>query len=318
MRITDIEDYRRNPALSQSFLKGVLANRVSRPPSLQTLLGSFTDCLITTPDLVDEIYVVDDLKLTDKEYEIILKIVEYGDWSIYTIHRALNEVGYYNNRAKPNAEDDKRVEEFLKFEDVYNTLASGKSYISTAKRDEAVQISNYLLTDKKSRDYFVDAEFQKILYWNYDGEDCKGLLDIYQEKNGYGRIIDLKITDASHREFKKIARRFRYEFQMSFYYEGVFESVNYRQLPPILMVYSTADRYVELYQLTQLDLQTGKHGCQRTKSIIETGGQTFNEIEFIHGWYDAMQIYKQCKELGKTDYNLNYNLTGTVPLNLWL
>jgi len=319
MRITEIEDYRRNPALSQSFLKGVLANRVSRPPSLQTLLGSYTDCLITTPDLVDEIYVVDDLKLTDKEYEIVLKIVEYGDWSIYTIHNALNEVGYYNNRAKANPEDDKRVEEFLKFEDVYITLASGKSYISTTKRDEANFIANYLLTDKKSRDYFNDAEFQKILYWNYEGEDCKGLLDIYQERKGYGRIIDLKITDASHREFKKIGRRFRYDFQLSFYSEGITQVTGLPQLPPILMVYSTADRYVELYELTEVDLETGKNGCQKRKSTLEfIGGQTFDEIEFIYGWYDAIQIYRQCKELGRTDYNLNYSLTGTVPLNLWL
>lgn len=320
MRIRELTDYRDNGSISQSFLKGVLANRISRPPSLQTLLGSFTDCLITTPELVDEIYVVDDIKLSDKEYEIILKIVEYGDWNIYAIHNALNEIGYYNNRAKLDPNEDKRVEEFLKFEPIFNTLHSGKQYISTEKRDEATNIANYLFTDKKTRECFEDAEFQKILYWEYDNEPCKGLLDIYKEKNGYGRVIDLKITDSTHREFKKIARRFRYEFQLSWYYEGISILTQVHQLPPILLVYSTQDKYAELYEMTDLDLHIGKYGAERRKSIVELieTGNSYNEVEFIYGWNDALQIYKQCKQLGMTDYNLTKTLSGTTPLNVWL
>lgn len=320
MQLTELETYRNSEAINQSFLKGVLANRVSRPPSLQTLLGSFTDCLITTPELIDEIYVVDDIKLTDKEYEIILKIVEYGDWNVYSIHNALNEVGYYNNRAKLDPNEDKRVDEFLKFESIFNTLYTGKQYISTQKRDEAIGITNYLFTDKKTRDYFQDVEFQKIVYWEYDDEKCKGLLDIYKEQNGYGRIVDLKITDSTHREFKKIARRFRYEFQMSFYYQGISDTTNLLQLPPCLLVYSTADNYAEVYELTEIDLHIGKYGAERRKSVIELieTGDAFNEVEFIYGWNDALQIYKQCKQLGLTDYNLSRQPIGAVPLNVWL
>lgn len=320
MQLTELEDYRNSEAISQSFLKGVLANRVSRPPSLQILLGSFTDCLITTPELIDEIYVVDDIKLTDKEYEIILKIVEYGDWNVYSIHNALNEVGYYNNRAKLDPNEDKRVDEFLKFESIFNTLYTGKQYISTQKRDEAIAITNYLFTDKKTRDYVQDVEFQKIVYWEYDDEKCKGLLDIYKEQNGYGRIVDLKITDSTHREFKKIARRFRYDFQLSFYYQGISDTTNLLQLPPCLLVYSTADNYAEVYELTEIDLHIGKYGAERRKSVIELieTGDSFNEVEFIYGWNDALQIYKQCKQLGMTDYNLTKTLSGTTPLNVWL
>ena len=72
--------------------------------------------------------------------------------------------------------------------------------------------------------------------------------------------------------------------------------------------------------MTELDLHIGKYGAERRKSIVELieTGNSYNEVEFIYGWNDALQIYKQCKQLGMIDYNLTKTLSGTTPLNVWL
>jgi hypothetical protein len=216
-------------------------------------------------------------------------------------------------------DEDKRVDEFLPFENIYNTLAKGISYVSKEKHDEAQFIASHLLTDKKTERYFKEVDFQVPLYWNYNDVECKGLLDMLYTTD-YAQVRDIKITDASLREWKKIARRFRYDFQVSFYSEGVNENIPLPQRPPLLIVYSTADKQSEVFELTDVDLHTGKYGCERKRSVIEfiETGDKFNEVEFIHGWNDAIEIYKQAKELGLNDYNIFTNPFQNQPLNVWL
>ncbi len=319
-KLEQLTQYANSDSLNQSFLKGVIVNKVSsKPPSIKTLLGSYTDTLITLPEHVNDLFVVDDLTLTDTQYKIIHKIVELGEWDRYTIQQAINEVGYYNNRHKEDVNQDKRIDEFLPFEEIYNTLKSGKSYIGSQKANEAEMIAMRLLTDKKTARYFKDVAYQVPLYWQYDDVECKGLLDmVYADK--YCQVRDIKITDASLSEWKKVARRFRYDWQLSFYAEGASETFPLPQANPLLIVYSTTDNCAEVFELTELDLHTGKYGCERRRSVIEIieKAQSFNEVELIYGWNDAIEIYKQAKELGRDDYNIFYNPLENKPLNLWL
>lgn len=319
-KLVELQEYISSDFVNQSFLKKVLINKVSEKlPSLKTVLGSYTDALITLPEYVNDLYEVKDLSLTDTQYKIIHKIAEYNSWDKKTIQQAINEVGYYNNRHKDDVEEDKRVNEFLQFEDIFNTIVSGKSFIDVETALKAEKIANFLREDKKTSRYFEDVRFQVPLYWEYEGVNCKGLVDMLYVGD-YVQVRDIKITDSSLKEWKKVARKFRYDFQMSFYAEGVFSNFDIPQFNPLLIVYSTFDEKAEVFELTKLDLYIGKYGCERKKSTLELIDvyEKFNEIELIYGWNDALEIYKQSKELGKEDYDIFYNPFENKPLNLWL
>lgn len=319
-KLEELKQYTESTSLNQSFLKGVIINKVSnKPPTIKTLLGSYTDTVITLPEHVDDLYVVEDVSLTDTQYKILHKVVEYGEWTKPVIQQAINEIGYYNNRHKDDVNLDKRIDEFLPFENIFNTLVSGKTYIDTQRASQAMYIANYLFTDKKTERYFKDVDFQVPLYWEYNDVQCKGLLDMLYT-DSYTQVRDIKITESSLLEWKKIARRFRCDWQMSYYAEGVHINFPLPQANPLLIVYSTTDNQAEVFELTDVDLHIGKFGCERKRAEIELidVGRKFNEIEFIYGWNDAIEIYKQAKELGKEDYNIFYNPFENKPLNLWL
>jgi hypothetical protein len=302
-----LQQYAESDALSQSFLKAVLANRTSKKVNLQMVLGSYVDAYITCNDIIDDLYVVRDIKLTDTQYKIIHNIAEKGEWTKEVIQAAINEVGYYNNRHKDNVDEDKRIDEFLPFEDIYKDLVNGKKIVSTSTRDEAELIANVILSDKKAGRY-MDGNFQQALYWEHDGVNCKGLLDV----QGNNFITDLKITDTSLRDWRYIARKFRYDFQLSYYQYGAGTN------PDVyIVVYSTADKAVDVFKLSELDLEIGRFGCNRHKSKLILAEDVYQEQEVIYGWEDAISIYKEAKERNLPDFNVGYT-EFVNPLNIWL
>lgn len=306
-KLIQLSQYAESDALSQSFLKSVLANKTSKKVNLQMTLGSYTDAYITCNDIIDELYSVRDINLTDTQYKIIHNIAEKRVWSRESIQAAINEVGYYNNRHKDNVDEDKRIDEFLPFEDIYNDLISGKKIVSTSTKKEAEVIANFILSDKKAGKY-MDGDYQQAIYWQHEDVNCKGLLDV----QGNGFITDLKITDSSLRDWKYIARKFRYDFQLSYYRYGTGTN------PDVyIVVYSTADRAVDVFKLSELDLEIGRFGCNRNKSKLILFEDVYQEQEVIYGWEDAISIYKEAKERNLPDFNVSYSELVN-PLNVWL
>jgi hypothetical protein len=308
-KLEELQYYRDAPNLSQSFLKAVLANEKPKQGNLGMVMGSYVDTYITCNGIIDDLYYVDDTILTDSQYKIINLIVEKGSWDKKTIQSAINEIGYYNNRHKDNVDEDKRVDEFLKLEYLYTALASGKKFVSSKIVEEAKVIANTILSHPKSARFF-EADYQVPLYWEKDGLLFKGLADMISDTF----IADLKITDSPLRDWKFIARRFRYDFQMSFYKYGLKQEEDF---PAYIVVYSTADRLVDVFKFTDLDLHIGRYGASRNKNNIIVGNDVFRETDVIHGWEDAIAVYKLAKEMNLPDYNVQYN-NLINPLNIWL
>lgn len=324
MKQSLFKEYQEHPAVNQSYLKAILSNPggdFTKSPSLHMVLGSYTDALLTSPDTVDELYAVLDVNLTDVQFKIMHKIAEYKMWDRITIQTAINEIGYFNNRHKDNVDEDKRVDEFLKFEDVYQVLISDKQIVSKTTHLEANQIAAYLLSNDTTRELFENVLYQVPLYFNKSVEiedeiqivECKGLLDILY-KGDYLQVRDIKITEMPLYNWKKVAaRKFRYDFQLSFYQYGItqlFDNVAH----PQLIVYSTVDKRAEVFTLSNLDLDCGRYGLTRQNTIV-VNDVSYTASDKIYGWEDGVLLHAKQKYYNKPFTEL---LDKHENLNLWL
>lgn len=319
-----IKKYINTPAVNQSFLKNIINNVTKQEDiTVKTLLGSYVDTMITANELLDELYVVKDINLSETEYKILSMIAREGEWDRHSIQQCINAVGYYNNRHKDNVMEDKRVDEFLKHEEVYRIFLSGKEIISTQMHNEALDISSYLLTSEKTKRLFEDVKYQVDLYWDYVSKDeivsCKGLLDILHETDTTMQIRDLKITGERLQNWKRsAARKYRYDLQLSFYQHGLFCNTSLNLLYPEIIVYSTTDRKAEVFRLTELDMLSGSQGLVRERARLyfeDASDANEFETDVILGWEDAIAIYLEAKQRGLEDFDVDYEKPKT--LNLW-
>lgn len=317
--------YNQSTAVNQSYLKAILSNPggdYTKSPSLHMVLGSYTDVLLTAPHLVDELYSVIDVNLTDVQFKIMHKIAEYGKWDRITIQTAIDEIGYFNNRRKENVDEDKRVDEFLKHEEIYKVLVSNKNIVSKETHLEANQIAAYLLSNEVTKPLFENVNYQVPIYFNKAVEvdntvivvECKGLLDmLYNDK--YIQVRDIKITDIPLYNWKKIAaRKFRYDFQLSFYNYGIQQNFSKTVLNPQLIVYSTVDKRAEVFTLSDLDLICGRHGLIRQNQIL-VNDVNYTTSDKIYGWEDGILLYAKHKYYNKPFVDL---IDKPENLDLWL
>jgi len=319
--------YINSPCINQSYLKSILANPggdFSKSPSLHMVLGSYTDMLLTAPHLIEDTYSIIDINLTDVQFKIMHKIAEYGVWDRITIQKSIDEIGYFNNRRKENVDEDKRVDEFLKFEEIYNVLISNKNIVSKETHLEASQISAYLLSNEITKPLFDKVNYQVPIYFNKTVEidnkviviECKGLLDMLYNDN-YVQVRDIKITDIPLYNWKKIAaRKFRYDFQLSFYQYGILQHFEKEKniLNPQLIVYSTVDKRAEVFTLSDLDLECGRYGLIRKNQIL-VNNVNYTASDKIYGWEDGILLYAKHKYYNKPFVEL---IDKPENLDLWL
>lgn len=336
----ELIDYRNNTAISQSELKGVLSNHIKPfKGSIASMVGSLVDCCLTTPECLEDWFYISNLpkypkpqlKLVfDTYYNMLVENELEIEWDNFSLLQIFREVSNLKTG------DDKVLEDLMKEEDYWNSLleADGRVVVSQDYWNKCQLVSNSLKTNIITefffkQDLFKDVYFQVPIYWTYVNEDgveveCKGLIDILikDEARKAIQIIDIKTTADNLITWKKnVARKHNPVFQLSYYYEGISRLFpEYTQLNPAIIVenvdYPGKPR---VFHLSDTDLIQGRHGCTRIRNTIITEEVDVSyEEEFIHGWETAMQRYIQAKQLGLSDYDIDYFRNPVSQLNLWI
>jgi len=354
-KLEEVKKYRNDPAHSQSFLKSRVINQSPDKDfkgSVATLLGNLTDTILCLEDYVEDLYYVSDIQVYPKPQvkfvwdEFYKQLVESGgDLEIDNFHLLEIYRAEYENNYKDQTVLDKIMEGEYYWDDLCNS--SGKTVVSQEYWDKSVNAANSIRTNESTYKYFYPGEgieilYQVPLYWKYtdpmDGwsYNCKGLLDIvYIDHNTKQiQVADIKTTGDSLKSWKyNIARKFRYEFQLSYYNYGLKKWAedkypDYEVINPCLIVENIDfPGNPRIFNLTALDLDVGGYGCTIDNSTVTVESRSILEIPPCHihgtrqimGWQQAIEKYHQCQELGLDDFNLDYHLTkGIDDLNLWL
>lgn len=300
-----IKKYREVDSLSQSELKAMLNGKsFKKKPSLTMLIGSYLDCIITCPEIKDELFFVTNIsRPTDKIVELcesfykwidVDGLIRYGyDW-VYDLAQHQDEifnwietVDYYSNR--PNT----RVEKFIKEAKEWWTVLvqKGDRQIITAVEELEAELMLISLQSDLRWGWISKGEFQKDFYWTEEGVDCKGLGDICFDDV----YIDIKYTTCPNlNEWMKVCTNLNYPFQMAFYKSGLKFKKGYW-----LVVHKD---WHELVEVTDLMYQIGKWGYDK-KETIRIGKVEMDIWKHIHGYIDGLNLVNE-KPL--TDFNQLY------------
>jgi len=245
-------NYRERPEISQSELKRLISGRFAEPKESSAMqFGSLVDCLLTTPDLVDEQYAIIDQRIGDKPKMIVDDIIDnYYSSGVdkvgfkeldkdYLQH--LMDKNEYRSTYKDPA-DDRRFD-YLYRECVtyYNNRLEhiDKTIIDQETFDNAIIVRDSILHGTFTSAFHdlpdgCETKFQLEIYFTADGFDLKGMLDYVIINHNDSPImvndgymipaksivpIDYKVITTSTRYFNLL--KFRYDIQGSFYRYGL-------------------------------------------------------------------------------------------------
>lgn len=346
-------DYREAEGLSQSFLKSQVVNESTKEfkGSVAAMCGSLTDTKLCVPECVEDLYHISTIEKYPTEQPKYVWDTFYN-WLIETNgtleidNLALLDI--YRAKYPNNYKDDTVLNKIMTGENYWNDLVNsfGKVVVSKEYDDKCTMVANSLRTHESTWRFFnqqdgIEIQYQVPLFWEYEDPmdgwsyNCKGLLDILviDHNNKTIQNADVKTTGDSLKTWKKkIARKHRPDFQLSYYDYGVKQWAkkhypDYTVINPCLIVENVDYPGKPIvYNLTDLDLSIGRYGAKKLISEILDNEElpdifefTLNEVIEIHGWQQAIEKYYKCQELGLPDFNLNYAQNkGVEDFNLWL
>lgn len=353
-KVEELQEYRNNTAISQSELKKVLTNDTTpfdNKKKVHLMVGSLVDCLLTTPECLDEWFYISQItkypkpqykETFDRYYQMLVDNdlgIEFDNFSLLQIFREVSNV---------NTGDDKVIEALWKEEEYWNDLliANGRQIVSQDYWNKCNVVAQSLLTNPITANYFksdlfVEVDFQVPLYWTYTDlqegwtEECKGLADIriIDHHNKTIQFPDVKTTSDSLITWKKnVARKYRYDIQGAYYYYGACQWAKQHypdytvKLPCFIVENVNYPSKPRIFEMTLDDIFIGTYGCDREKSKLildmDSNNNHLNvdwEMDRIQGWQDAMNILHQAKLLGLPDWDIDYHRNqGKSTLDLWL
>lgn len=338
-----LKNYRDYPALSSSFLKQVLSNSTKQfKETVQTLLGSYYDALMTCPNLVDELYCTESLvkrpsenikgfldQLYQEQEGVISQILDVEGYKKRVIELA-REANY-----QPNWGDDAVWKSVLKDGESYWAellQAHGRKILTKEETQLCAEVAGLTLSSSVTAKYFqthpnVDKYFQADYYWISENEPCKGLIDllVIEHETKIIYLIDIKTTSVySIEEWFMVAKQKNYPLQLSFYLEGVkqnhkeFLKNGYTIQCKWIVIPMNTQRFKPwIIPCTDRMLDFAENGYVRQSSLYYKNVETFvmdqeNDGKFIinggiketKGWRYAIQQYKRAKSEGLLDYDL--------------
>lgn len=277
-------------------------------------LGSIVDIMLTEPDNLYEIYVVNEYTKPTGQ------LGEYVD----AIFKGFSEEEAYNIAGFKQKKID-AVKELFKSDECQNYYkfllsSKDKKVISKEEYDKANKIVTSLLTNRFTSKYFncddTECLTQLELYWKYKDFDCRSRLDIVKINHKDKTIlpIDVKTSGKSTYNFLESIIRFRYDLQASFYTEALQwyidnkeEYKGYKLLPFLFIVEHTDYPGLPLiYECTEKDIHCGKFGGT-TKTGIRLKG--FDELIEDLKWYYAYDSWDYTREVIEN--------RGVVKINLF-
>lgn len=353
------EEYSKIEAVNQSLLKalvdGVSPSKIRNTKYYEEFkhfkLGDLVDCLITTPDELNELFYFGELATMPSANVISMvrqlydmsggAIYKLDDWPII-LQQIINDHNHHIKRHKDFWPHDTRIKSIVKDGTPYLEhlkAANGRTIISKREKDLADLIVNNILTHDHTRSIFqTTPEFNKTflgqvgLVWEYKGFKCKGLLDLVIIDHDRKVIwpIDIKTTSKPTHKFREAAEHLRYDIQAAWYMHGLRDAKNkgvlkinelqsidisdYTLVPLSFVVESTTSPGCPLvYHTTSKDLDVGRYGLNKV-----TYGNG-NRIIFppLEGYEELLETYDYIVNKGG-QYNKEIdNQNGRLQLGLW-
>lgn len=285
--IERVKAYRDFPAVSQTQLKALLSGKQFKGESLSMILGSYLDCLLTTPDMLDDLFMVGDMKRpTAKIVELCEGLEGWDLGEDLSQHRDeveeyLSFQDYYNNRP------DTRVDKFIKEAGEWWAF---KHSLGDKKLITQEEVESFLLTEMSLKadpelDYLWQGDFQKEFYWRELEVNCKGLADIYAQRE----CVDIKYTTcATLREWTRVCVNLNYPFQLAFYKSGLednfYDVTNSRWLV-------VGQGWHSMVDCTLTMLKVGRHGAD-IECKVNVNGNIVPLTKHIPGYRDGLRLYK--------------------------
>ncbi len=285
-KIKKIKDYFESPAISQSFLKGVLSNAKEKKTNKGMRAGTLLDVLTTSPESFNDLYKIADVNLSDTVEtifkQLISKGIELTTENTDQILEVCKQNEYYGGKTRA-------FNELMKEEVSFHKLkgTQGFAIISQDKYDSELAIA----TELKKWVNFTPETCQIPLFAQLDGfltkdVNCKGLLDHFSLADE--AIIDVKRTVMPLKEFSYEARKYGYALQAAFYSDLVTKI--YGIIPSFgWLVYSDYDQKVAFFKSDESDLEVGRYGK-----------------DWVKGYKEAIDIYQYCTENNLPDWDMEY------------
>lgn len=257
----EVENYRRNPAINQSYLKLINRSVFMFNKALQEnsqleeeeyeekeyfLIGSAVDDYISQGEqyFSDNYYIADTekpsseiLKIINKVFSIVSGAFEVPIDTNLRIYKELLikiaiEQQYCPSYSREVVYGRLSTEICLKY---WKTLveSNNKTVLSSSQAQLVSKMTSNLLNHHHTSKYFEGAEgkdkdiyYQLPIYFTYSGVDCKGLLDmvIVDHTNKTIQPIDIKTTGVYSSAFPRVCKKHRYDFQAAFYQHGLLVS----------------------------------------------------------------------------------------------
>ena len=296
--IETIQEYFQNPAIDQSGLKKLLLGPQAFTDDRESklyfeekesfVIGSMVDCMLTNQEGdFDKLYYVSTIrnKPSDTIMSIINQVFDYTRantkdieaWKkMSLIDFPVEILGFCTSHEYgASYKEETRLNKVVAFSEYYESLKDGigKQVVSMEEYSIAQNIVQSLKTTpilKPLYDKLKDGEypnyevcFQYPVYFEIEGEKCKGLLDILiintELKLAY--IIDVKTTAKRTIDFPESVNKFRYDIQLAFYKKGISKIFKDYEISCFLAVESTTSIGTPMgYKLVEELLERGKSG----------------------------------------------------------
>lgn len=301
-----LKSYREHPNISQTELKGLLAGKHKRfKPSLASIIGGYLDCMLLTPEIVDDIYIVSDVerptvKIVDLcnslqqwisigfDYDENIPMDSNLTYYELAIEQWIQTQDYYKNRPKT------RVKTFIKEAEEWWTVLvnKGEKEIITSVEQLETELIVLSLKSDPELNWLWKGEFQKDFYWTEEEIGCKGLGDICFDDI----YVDLKYTTCSTlKDWIKVCTSLNYPFQMAFYKSGLGFKKGYWLV--------VSKDWHQLVEVSGLMFIIGKYGYRKGEKIRIGSTNTypiyadFLEKEIIipkshWGYLDGLNLFK--------------------------
>ena len=327
-----VEDYYINPAISQSQLKLLLGpdpsifNTIQEPDlyfeeKKHFIIGNGVDMQLTRPiEEFNQKFHISNLQnkpsdtiksIVNQVYDLVKEEVgELADKGVLRDHTSKILDSCNDHNYQPNWKTETRIAKIVEAWEYWEDLkaAEGKVVLSQEENDLISQIVMSIRTNPATSKYFErDTNFVEILdqysiYFNYEGIECKALLDriIVDHKNKTIQPIDFKTMGDQTLYFPKSLRQRRYDIQAAFYTEAlkskkVYET--YTILPFKFIVESTVNPGNPLvFTCSDELLDIGKNGRQPyklcDKPYVASEYITYMKFDEIKGFHQLIEDYK--------------------------
>lgn len=343
-----VQQYRDYEAISQSQLKLLLTgvdafNNVESEEKYYSekehfIVGSAVDCIVTQGrDVYEMSYYVSDLesKPTASVMSVIkevydlhienLVLVLTQDIESEEIKQLIMEAA--NNQSyQVKWKDETRLNKLIDLgkDYWYDLIKSKNRQILSLEQSEHIElIADNILNHPYTQKYFQDSDtidvyYQKALFFNFEGVDCKALLDmiIIDHFNKTIQPIDIKTMGDYITNFPISFARRRYDFQAAFYTEAISKNNKWKYdiLPFKFIVESTINpKTPVVFTCSESVLNKGKYGIpeERIGNHVLRRKYGFSDAIKLYKWH-VKNGFEHDKVIVENEGNLLLDLEGIV------